>query len=294
MVPLFFGTHQCALRAYQILPYSPRTCIALFSYRPWTEADQQEQKAERELKERSEKVTEKRRSRLNVFRSIGGSSSSRQHPEEERTSFTAIINGSNGMGRGGGAAPDGQEKKRAFSPSLPINKNPSASTAEKLRKKLISPPPPSPSLPSSPERPKVTSTAQASSASSSQQKLDDGGLKIPKPIAVRKPLSFETRDNYFDVDPNTQAVNVDEEEKPVLRVPEVVSSSRLSTPEENPAKKILDWKGNDEREESDGEENDMEEEDEEEDLNEECVCPDCENVMVASLSQSKWDGLRIS
>ncbi|UZJ52832.1 hypothetical protein CBS101457_002152 [Exobasidium rhododendri] len=249
-------------------------------------------------------TVKKRHSRLGVFL--------RSHDAEEKG--TATTNLKKSISVSNSTIPSHERKSKTLSPSLPINKNPASTTSlptdrtlaassssspsssstslrssEKLRRKLISPPPPNASI--SP----ITSLASDLSpdlpvASTSQQSFFDSGVSITKPIAVRKPLSFSAYKDLSDVDTpgveSTQKLGRDgAEEVTGLRVPAVVEVVCSPIAEEGAGPAVLNWR--EEGETKNDEDDDVEDDDDsEEDLNQDCVCPHCEQLMVAALSQS--------
>lgn len=242
--------------------------------------------------ENHEKDKRKSRGPLNVFRSLASSSSTRhQLNDDEQQS-----NGNSSIGSSSRTKLTSQEKKsRAMSPSLPIYKNPpvASAQAETLRRKLISPPPPTHSPSGSPIDLRLGLAKKTTEGTTSRLHPPLEGQEplkpdITKPLAVRKPLSFgpaedDGSDNHSES--LQKYTGFRKETTGSLRVPLIVTASSVSPSEEAPARAVLNWKAEGEVSE---EGSAMDDEVFEEELNGECVCPDCELKMTAALAECEW------
>ncbi|PWN36319.1 uncharacterized protein FA14DRAFT_179677 [Meira miltonrushii] len=174
----------------------------------------------------------------------------------------------------------------SLSPTLHISRD---GTANRLRQKLISPPPPSPLGRAVEEE--NDSEADASSRTPSTSP-DANPLPLARPVAVRKPLTFgfdkdDEPERQPGIDQLTQRLS--------LRIPPIIyvhSISNKAVAPDNPAAAVLNWEETEEKGSSNSSCEEEEKDDgstetevfEEEDLHGECNCPDCESKMLAALA----------
>lgn len=175
----------------------------------------------------------------------------------------------------------------SLSPTLHISRD---GTANRLRQKLVSPPPPSPMGKAiDDECEKETTPKLPTSPASPKQ----DPLPLARPVAVRKPLMFgfgkdEEQETQNTIDQITQNLS--------LRIPPIIyvhSISNKAVSSDHPAAAVLNWEESEDRPssissseevEKDEEEEAVVEVFEEEDLHGECNCPDCEVKMLAALA----------
>ncbi|MCO5589714.1 hypothetical protein L7F22_043682 [Adiantum nelumboides] len=176
----------------------------------------------------------------------------------------------------------------SLSPTLHISRD---GTANRLRQRLISPPPPSP-LGRAIEGDNYVEADSSSPASPTSPKANQ--LPLARPVAVRKPLTFgfdkdDEQEGQLGIDQITQSLS--------LRIPPIIyvhSISNKAVALDNPAAAVLNWEETEEKGSSNSsceetekdDDNNVEEEEifEEEDLHGECNCPDCETKMLAALA----------